>query len=60
MSVKAGTLRKERGHAMQGQRDMRKTNRELTKRIAGLEHELEMLVHPMDLAKFRAKKDKPK
>lgn len=30
------------------------------RRIAELEHELEMLVHPMDLAKFRAKKDQPK
>lgn len=43
MSVKAGTLRKERGHAMQGQRDMRKTNRELTKRIAELEKEVYQL-----------------
>lgn len=29
-------------------------------RITELEHELEMLVHPMDLAKFRANKDQPK
>lgn len=44
MSAKIGTIRTERNRAIKGQKDMRKTNRELVKTITMLRATLQQIV----------------